>query len=59
MSEHDQVVTAAEMDTVTPQQRADAVDAGIVRDWTDVDPAFRDHVETRARRLARELKADA
>lgn len=53
------LITAVEMDAMTPQQRADVVDAGVVRDWADVDAAFRSRVEDRARQLARELHADA
>jgi hypothetical protein len=53
------VITAAEMDTMTPQQRADAVDASIVRNWADVTPEFRDRVFARAKQLADELNARA
>jgi hypothetical protein len=53
------VITAAEMDTMTPQQRADAVDASIVRNWDDVTPEFRDRVFARAKQLADELNARA
>ena len=54
-----QLVTAAEMDKMTPQQRADAVDASIVRDWDDVTPEFRDRVLARAKQLADEFNARA
>lgn len=30
------IITAAEMDKVTPQQRADAVDSATIRAWDDV-----------------------
>ena len=59
MAESRKVITAAEMDKMTPQQRADAVDAGIVRDWSHVEPDFRERVEDRARQLAQQLSADA
>ena len=59
MAEPDRIVTAADMDAMTPQQRADAVDAGVVHDWADVDGAFRERVEDRARQLARHLHPDA
>ncbi len=42
------IITAAEMDGMTPQERADAIDAGIVRSWDDVDPEFRERVTARA-----------
>ena len=53
------IITAAEMDTMTPQERADAVDAGIVRSWDDVTPEFRDRVLVRAKQLADELNERA
>ncbi|HEX4981987.1 MAG TPA: hypothetical protein VFV63_09825 [Ilumatobacteraceae bacterium] len=59
MAESRKVITAAEMDKMTPQQRADAVDAGIVRDWSQVEPDFRNRIEDRARQLAQQLSADA
>ena len=58
MAEHDRIVTATQMDAMTPQQRADAVDAGVVYEWSDVDIAFRARVENRARELARRLRTD-
>jgi hypothetical protein len=59
MAEPFEIITAAEMDTMTPQQRADAVDASIVHCWDEVDPAFRRKVEQRAAELAKTLGADA
>jgi hypothetical protein len=55
----EQPLTAAEMDAMTPQQRADAVDASIVHRWDEVDPVFRRRVEQRAADLAKTLGADA
>jgi hypothetical protein len=54
-----EVITAAEIDKMTPQQRADAVGASIVHRWGDVDPAFRRRVEQRAADLAKTLGPDA
>ncbi len=59
MSADRKIITAAEMDNMSPQERADTVDAGIVRDWSDVDPQFRPRVEQRARDLSRQLEANA
>ena len=59
VAESRKVITAAEMDKMTPQQRADAVDAGIVRDWSQVEPDLRKRIEDRARQLAQQLSADA
>ena len=54
-----EIITAAEINKMTPQPRADAVDASIVHSWEDVDPAFRRRVEQRAAELAKTLGADA
>jgi hypothetical protein len=51
------VVTAAEMDRMTPLERAAAVDASVVRDWGQVPDAFRREVEATARRLSASLRA--
>jgi hypothetical protein len=53
------VITAAEMDKMTPQERADAVDLSIVLSWDEVDPGFRDRVLHRARQLAGSFGDDA
>jgi hypothetical protein len=53
------IVTAAEMDKMTPQERADAVDASIVRSWSDVTPEFREQILRRAQQVAKTLPADA
>jgi len=59
MSDARRIVSAAEMDKMSPQDRAVAVNAGVVRDWDDVDPAFRLVVEEKAQRLAATLRSDA
>jgi len=59
MSASRKVITAAEMDKMTPQERADAVDASIVHSWDEVDPKFRDRVVQRARELANTYGDDA
>jgi hypothetical protein len=53
------IITAADMDKMTPQERADAVDASIIRSWDDVDPAFRERVLARAKELAAARRARA
>ena len=52
-------MTAAEMDRMTPQQRADAVDASVVGSWDDVDPEFRERVLKTARMLDAQRRNDA
>lgn len=59
MSEVRKVVSAAEMDAMSPQERAAAIEANVVSDWADVDPAFRRSVEEKARRLARTLHPES
>jgi hypothetical protein len=58
MAEPRRIITPAEMDKMTPQERADAVTAGIVRDLGALDPAFRARVEERARTIAESLPAN-
>jgi hypothetical protein len=53
------IVTAAEMDRMTPQERADAVDASIIRSWDDVSPEFRAEVEATAKMLGEQRRARA
>ena len=53
------VITAADMDAMTPQERADAVDAGTMRNWDDVDPDFREEILATARQLGTQRRGDA
>ena len=53
------VITATDMDAMTPQERADAVDAGTVRNWDDVDPDFREEILATARQLGTQRRGDA
>ncbi len=43
------IITAAAMDRMTPQERADAVDASIIRSWDDVSESFRAEIFATAR----------
>jgi len=52
------VITAAEMARMTPQERADAVDAGTCRSWDDVSEPFRTQVLATAREFAERLRRD-
>ena len=58
MAEHGKVITASEMDKMTPQERADAVDAAVRRSWDEVDPDFRDRALAEARKLNAQLRDD-
>ena len=53
------IVTAAEMDRMSPQERADAIDASVVRDWNRVPPTLRREIVATAHRLDAERCADA
>ena len=44
---------------MTPQQRTDAVRAGVLHNLDELEPAFRERVERRARELAQSLDDDA
>ena len=59
MAERGKIITATEMDKMTPQQRADAVDVSIVHSWDEVSPEFRSRVLKRAKQLAEDLTANA
>jgi hypothetical protein len=54
MADADRVITAEEFDKMTPNERAAAVRAGIVTDWNEVPPEFRERVITTAKRIAAE-----
>ena len=58
MSASRKIITAAEMDAMTPQQRADAIDAGLVLDWADVPEDFRAHVQRRVKLLDEQLHSN-
>jgi hypothetical protein len=52
------IVTAEDMDKMTPQQRADVIDAGLIRSWHDVDPEFKKRVLARVPEVAARLATD-
>jgi hypothetical protein len=59
MAERDRIVTAADLEKMTPQQRADVIDASVVTDWDDVPESFRATVDAAARRLGEQRRARA
>ena len=52
------LITAADMDRMTPQERADAVDAGTIRSWDDVPEPFRSEVLATAQELSERRRRD-
>lgn len=52
MTNEGRIVTAADMDTMTPQERADAVDASTIRSWDEVPEPFKSRVLETARKLS-------
>ncbi len=46
------------MDKMTPQERADAIDAGVVRSWDEVDDDFRERLLARVPDVATRLPQD-
>ena len=51
MKSEGRIVTAAEMDKMSPQERADVVDAATVRSWDEVPEPFKSRVLETARKL--------
>jgi hypothetical protein len=58
VAKHHRLITAAEMDGMTPDERAAAIDERIVTSWDDVPSEFRETVIGTAHRLASELGRD-
>ena len=50
------IVTAAEMDKLTPQERADVVDASEVRSWHELPDVLKERVFETAQRLGDERR---
>lgn len=55
MGKAPKIVTVNDMDEMTPQQRADVIDAGVIRSWDDVEPEFRERVLGRVAEVATRL----
>ena len=51
-------ISAADMDRMTPQERADAVNASICRTWDDVPEPFRSKVLAEIDEMARRFEHD-
>jgi hypothetical protein len=51
------VIGAAEMDAMSPQARADAVNAGQITSWDDVPEPFRSDVLAMAKQLGESRRA--
>jgi hypothetical protein len=56
MSDDAKIITADELDRMSPQERADAVDSGIVRSWDEVPEAFKSKVLATARLLGEQRR---
>ena len=59
MGDKRKIITAAEMDRMTPQERADAVDASIIRDLNEVSDSFRAEIMATAKMLGEQRRARA
>jgi hypothetical protein len=53
------IITAADMDTMSPQQRADAVAAATTRSWDEVPEPFRSEVLSTATELGNQRRQRA
>ena len=56
VAEAPRLITAAELDEMTPNARADALTDRIVTDWDLVPAAFREQIEATGARLAEQMK---
>jgi hypothetical protein len=56
MPDREKLVTAEELDQMTPDERAAVVRESIVTDWDDVPADFRRKVEATAAQLAASLE---
>ena len=59
MADNDRIVTAADLERMTPQARADVIDASVVTDWHDVPESLRAKVDATARRLGEQRRTRA
>lgn len=59
MADAPKVITAAEFDKMTPDERAACVAEGLVTNWEDVPADFRDRLVATAKRLAAERGINA
>jgi hypothetical protein len=50
------IITAAGMDKMSPQERADAVDAATARSWDEVPEPFRSEVLATAKELGQQRR---
>ena len=57
-SSNRKIVTAAEIDAMSPQERAASVESGVLHDWNEVEPSFRHRVEQNAQQIAARLHSD-
>lgn len=55
VAENRDVLTAAELDELSPSERAHAVREGVVQDLDQIPEGFRRRVEATARRLSTDL----
>jgi hypothetical protein len=59
MASSDRIITAAEMDKMTPQERMDVIVAGTARSWDEVPEPFRSEVLATARLLSEQRRKRA
>ena len=59
MSGDDRIVTAADLERMTPQERLTVVDVSRVQNWEEIPEPFRSEVEATARRLGEQRRARA
>ena len=55
-SEGREIITAADLEKMSPQERADTVTASRVKSWDDVPEPFRSEVLAEAKRLGEQRR---
>ncbi len=59
VSGENQIVTAADLERMTPQQRLAVIDSSRAQNWDEVPEPFRSEVETAALRLGEQRRERA
>ena len=59
MADPERIVTAADLEALTAQERNELVDASVVRSWDDVPEPFRSEIQAMARHLGDQRRTRA
>ena len=59
MADPERIVTAADLEALTAQERNELVDASVVLSWDDVPETFRSEIQAMARHLGDQRRTRA